>query len=91
MFFQYIVINPKYQHAGYGNEILTNLFGGIKKHAGITPKYIFSYVHKDNEASKHLFSNFGFEFENTNDANYTRAITSNKSLQSVISSKKEKI
>ena len=91
MFFQYIVINPKYQHAGYGNEILTELFGHIKKYAGITPKTIFSYIHKDNTSSRNLFSHFGFGYEQMNSDDYTRAITSNKALQSVIASRKEKI
>lgn len=91
MFFQYIVLNPNYQHAGYGNEMLTELFGNFKKHAGVKPKSIFCYIHKDNESSKHLFSNFGFELEQTNSENYLCAKTLNKSLQNVIASRKEKI
>ena len=91
MFFQYIVINPKFQHAGYGTELLTELFGNIKKYAEVTPQSVFCNIHKDNSASRKLFSNFGFEFDEVENFEYARAITSNKSLQEVIASKKEKI
>lgn len=91
MFFQYIVLKPNYQHLGYGSEMLAELFGNLKKYAGVKPKNIFSYVHKDNEASKHLFLNFGFNFEQMTSADYTLAKTSYRVLQTVLAERKEKI
>ncbi len=91
MFLQYVVVSPKHQSQGYGNQMMTELFENFKKYAGIKPKNIFSYIHKDNEASKHLFSNFGFEFEQTNDANYLCSKANYRALQSAIAARKEKI
>lgn len=90
LFIQYIVISPKYQHSGYGNEILTELFSNFKKYIKVKPKNIFCYVHNENLASKKLFSKFGFNFVAMKNSNYECGQTLNKNLQAFLSSQKEK-
>lgn len=91
LFIQYVVINPLYQHQGYGNEILTELFSNFKKYIAVKPKNIFAYVHKDNEASKKLFSHFGFTFNAVPKTEYLTASTDGKSLKQNLETQNQKI
>lgn len=90
LFIQYIVVNPKYQHLGYGMEILTELFSSFKKYIKVKPKNIFGYVHRDNQDSKKLLLKFGFNFENMKNSDYECGQTLNKNLQELLSAQKEK-
>ena len=60
MFLQYIVINPEFQHQGYGKEILAEIFSNPKKHLGHKPKDVFCYIDNENYSSQKLFMDFGF-------------------------------
>ena len=77
IFLQYIVINPKYQHQGYGRSIFMEFFTNPKKYLGLKPNqkpphYVFSYIDKDNECSKALYKSFGFSFEEQHFSNFVR-------------------
>lgn len=91
LFLQYVVVNPKYQHKGYGTEMLKELFSNFKKYISVRPKNIFSYVHVENEASKHLFNHFGFELNPVPKSEYFCAETDGKSLKQNLQSQIENI
>ena len=91
MFVQYIVLNPKYQGKGYGTEILHELFSNFKKYINFRPKYVFSYIHKDNEASKNLFKHFGFKISDVVSSDYVCASADSKTLKQTIESQNQKI
>ena len=60
---QFLVVNPKYQHKGYGTKTLDGLFKYIEKtYKPDTCKYLVG-VHKENTASLKLFKKRGFEFQ----------------------------
>ena len=66
IFLQYVVINPKYQHQGYGKAIFTEFFSNPRKYLGLTkhhkkPHYVFSFIHTTNDSSKSLYKSFGFD------------------------------
>ena len=63
MFLQYIVINPEFQHQGYGKEIFTEFFSRPRKYTGVSPKNIFAVIDKENFASMKLFLDFGFSLD----------------------------
>lgn len=88
LFLQYVVVNPMYQHQGYGKEMLTQLFLRFKQNIGVKPKSIFAYIHKDNESSKQLFKHFGFEFGEVPKTDFLCAKTDGKSLKQNIEAEK---
>lgn len=80
MFLQYIVINPKYQHQGYGTEIAKEIFLSPEKYVGVKPKNIFAYIDIANAASIMLFSKFNFSFVPMENTHYFRAQTTKAKL-----------
>lgn len=60
---QFLVVNPKYQHKGYGSKTLDGLFEYIKKTYKHDDCEYLVGVHKENIASQNLFKKKGFEFE----------------------------
>ena len=79
MFLQYIVINPMYQHQGYGTEIAKELFLSPEKFIGVKPTEIFATIDSSNAASILLFSKFNFSFIPI-DKDYFQAITKEPKL-----------
>lgn len=77
MFLQYIVINPQYQHKGYGTEIAKEIFLSPEKYIKVKPKNIFAYVDMFNNASINLFSKFNFEFTPIENTTFFKAQTNN--------------
>ena len=63
MFLQYIVINPEFQHQGYGKEIFSEFFSKPRKYTGVSPKNIFAVIDKENFASMKLFLDLGFDLD----------------------------
>ena len=66
IFLQYIVINPKYQHQGYGKAIFTEFFSHPQKYLGLAqnqnkPHNVFSFIDKTNVSSQALYKSFGFD------------------------------
>ena len=59
---QFLVVNPKYQNKGFGTKTLDGLFEYIKKTYKHDDCEYLVGVHKNNEASQHLFKKRGFEF-----------------------------
>ena len=89
VFLQYIVINPKYQHQGYGRSIFMEFFTNPKKYLGLKPNqkpphYVFSYIDKDNECSQALYKSFGFSFEEQRFSNFVRASASLPEIEKAI-------
>ncbi len=82
MLLQYIVINPKFQHQGYGTEIAKELFLKPEKYIGVKPKEIFATIDARNVASIMLFSKFNFSFTPI-DKDYFQAITNDPKLISL--------
>lgn len=80
MFLQYIVINPKYQHQGYGTEIAKEIFLSPEKYVGVKPKNIFAYIDTANAASIMLFSKFNFSFVPMANTHFFRAQTTKAKL-----------
>lgn len=80
MFLQYIVINPEFQHMGYGTEFAKELFFNAKKYIGVKPSEIFAYIKTNNEASISLFSKFNFSLVPMSGTSYFRAITKEPKL-----------
>lgn len=62
LYLQYIVINPNYQHKGYGTEILNEFFSNIKKYIGFEPTDVYAIIHRHNKSCISLFEKFGFSF-----------------------------
>ncbi len=73
MFLQYFVINPVFQHQGYGTKILKELFFNLKKYIGIEPYEIFALINQKNIGSLALFKKLNFEFVPLSKAPYFRA------------------
>ncbi len=63
LFLQYIVINPKFQHQGYGTEIGKEIFLNSEKYIGVKPSEIFAYIDTTNYKSMQLFSKFNFKLK----------------------------
>lgn len=61
-----IAINPKYQHSGYGYQILTELFENPKKYLSKTPYMVFCNIDNENLASMFLFLKLGFDLQTPN-------------------------
>ena len=68
MFLQYFVINPEYQHQGYGKEILRQIFSEPKKYLGYKPNDVFCYIDNENFASQGLFMRFGLGLKTQKDS-----------------------
>ena len=71
--FQYIVINPIYQHKGYGESALKELLQNPEKYIKIKPTEIFSYIEVSNIDSICLYKKFGFSFGGLHENNYLKA------------------
>lgn len=86
MFLQYLVVNPKFQHMGYGSEILKELLLNSRKYFNCTPQEIFCYVDKNNFASLNLFKKLGFTNNETN-TKFNRLHTTLKTFTKTIQQK----
>lgn len=84
MFLQYIVINPEFQHKGYGKEILTEIFSDPKKHIGIKPQEVFCYVDNENYSSQKLFMDFGFSMSMQRGSSLFKATGNMPTIQKLI-------
>lgn len=80
MFLQYIVINPEYQHQGYGTEIAKEIFLSPENYVGVKPTNIFAYIDISNAASIMLFSKFNFSFMPMANSHYFKAQTQKAKL-----------
>ena len=93
IFLQYIVINPKYQHQGYGKAIFTEFFSNPQKYLGLAkhhkkPHYVFSFIDKTNESSKALYQSFGFDIsKEMKNSTFVRATSNLPELEKVINQK----
>lgn len=93
IFLQYIVINPKYQHQGYGKAIFTEFFSNPQKYLGLAkqhkkPHYVFSFIDKTNFSSKALYESFGFDIlKEMKNSNFVRATSTLPELEKVINQK----
>lgn len=93
IFLQYIVLNPKYQHQGYGKAIFTEFFSNPQKYLGLAkhhkkPHYVFSFIDKTNFSSKALYESFGFDIsKEMKNSNFVRATSTLPELEKVINQK----
>lgn len=91
LFLQYVVVNPKYHHQGYGTEILKELFSNFKNYVSVKPKFIFSYIEKGNQNSQLLFKHFGFELGDVPREDYVCASIDGKTLRQTIEAQNQRI
>lgn len=82
LFIQYIVINPKYQHQGYGEAILNELLHNPENYIGAKPSFVFSAIDKNNIASQNLYRKMGFNFRPYNHASFLQAYQNTFELSS---------
>lgn len=62
LFLQYLVLNPDYQHCGFGTQVMIDLILNSKQYFGHKPTRIHSYIDINNTASLSLCQKFGFDF-----------------------------
>ena len=81
MFIQYIVVHPRYQKRGYGKTFAKELILNPESYIGGKPKEYFAYIDKENQASRRLFEDFGFDIEPIKNTRFFRAITTQPELR----------
>ena len=63
VYIEFLMVNPKYQHQGYGTAILNELFSNMKRYALSKPATVSTMFKRKNESVKGLFEKFGFNIE----------------------------
>lgn len=80
LFLQYIVLNPEYQHKGYGKQVFAEFLNHTDKYVKCDPTNIYAYIDRNNSSSLRLFEHSGFLLKDASN-NFKRATKYTKILE----------